>query len=126
MNSIIENSDFVFNPATKKDYPLKRIHKTTILCSCDDVSSIEGPYYIWITAAKRANGRVALNLYVGDESTSSNRRECLDAITVESWKETEEWFSDLDGLSGDRFDKLSQREIDTHQAIFRRLMPMWF
>ena len=126
MKQILETSDYVFHPATKKDYPLKRIHKSTILCARDDFSSIDGPYHIWVTAVKRANNNAHLRLYVGDESTSSNRRMCVDSITVGNWNQTEEWFSNLAGLSEDRFGELSQREIESHKSIFRRLMPMWF
>ena len=122
MNAPREN---MFHPATNKDYPKKRIHQTAILCYCDEVGSIE-PYHIWVTATPRAKQSIQISLYVGDESTNPQRRECLDTVIVSSWSQTVDWFKRLNEISEDRFDEIPDDEVASYKPVFSKLRPSWF
>ena len=115
----------MFHPATNKDYPKKRIHKTAVLCYCDEVGSL-GAYHIWITATPRAKQSIQLSLYVGDESTNPQQRMCLDTVIVSNWNQTVDWFKHLNEISEDRFDEISDIEVSSYQPIFLKIRPSWF
>lgn len=118
----------IFHPATKKDHPKKRIHRTAILCHYCVIDNLFRSWetHFWITAKLRAKQAIQLSLYVGDESTNPQRRECLDTVVVSNWQQTVEWLKFLDGISGDRIDVLSNQEIKAHKAVFSKIRPSWF
>jgi len=116
----------MFHPATNKDYPKKRIHQTAILCYCSEVGSIAGPYHIWVTATPRAKQSIQIALYVGDESTNPQRRECLDTVIVSSWSQTVDWFKRLNEISEDRFEEIPDDEVASYKPVFSKLRPSWF